>query len=169
MSHYFVPGAVILRLLSMTLTNPSNEPERMPPSRLRAILPYTTIAMIIAALYVAWTFYSRHEANRSAIEAIQNKKAEENKRYVGQMYGSGEVKFIAMSADSGVLVPGQTTQLCYGVLNAKTVKVDPPVEQLKPSYHHCFEIAPKKTTTYTITADDGAGHAKSESLTIQVK
>jgi hypothetical protein len=59
--------------------------------------------------------------------------------------------------------------LCYGVVNAKAVKVDPPVEQLKPSAHHCFEIAPKKTTTYTITADDGAGHTKSEALTIQVK
>jgi hypothetical protein len=141
----------------------------MPGSRLRAILPYTTIAMIIAALYVAWTFYSRHEANRAAVEAIQNKKAEENKRYVGQLYGSGEVKFIAMSADSGVLTRGEKTQLCYGVVNAKAVNVDPPVEQLKPSYHHCFEIAPKKTTTYTFTADDGAGHTKSESLTIQVK
>jgi hypothetical protein len=153
----------------MSLTQPSNEPGRMPGSRLRAILPYTTIAMVIAALYVAWTFYSRHEANRSAIEAIQKKKAEENKRYVGQVYGSGEVKFIAMSADRGVLAPGQSAQLCYGVVNAKAVKVDPPVEQLKPSYQHCFEVAPKKTTTYTITADDGAGHAKSESLTIQVR
>lgn len=125
--------------------------------------------MIIAALYVAWTFYSRNEASRAAMEAVQKKRAEENKQYVSQVYGSGEVKFVAMSADSGVLAPGQTTQLCYGVVNAKAVKVDPPVEQLKPSAHHCFEIAPKKTTTYTITADDGAGHSKSESLTIQVR
>jgi hypothetical protein len=153
----------------MSLTQPPNEPERKQGSAVRAILPYTTIAMIIAALYVAWTFYSRYEANRTAAQAIQNKKSEENKQFVSQVYGSGEVKFTAMSADSGVLAPGQTTQLCYGVVNAKTVKVDPPVEQLKPSYHHCFEIAPKKTTTYTVTADDGAGHTKSESLTIQVK
>jgi hypothetical protein len=169
MPHYFVPGATILRLFSMTLTQPPNEPEQTQRSSLRAILPYTTIAMIIAALYVAWIFYSRHEANRAATQAIQNKKAEENKQYVSQVYGSGEVKFIAMSADSGVLAPGQTTQLCYGVVNAKSIKIDPPVEQLKPSSHHCFEVAPKKTTTYTITADDGAGHTKSESLTIQVK
>jgi hypothetical protein len=153
----------------MTLTQPPNEPERRQGSALRAILPYTTVAMIIAALYVAWTFYSRHEANRAAVEAIQKKKAEENKQVVDQVYGSGEVKFTMMTADSGVLAPGQTTQLCYGVANAKAVKVDPPVEQLKPSYHHCFEVAPKKTTTYTITADDGAGHTKSQALTIQVK
>jgi hypothetical protein len=153
----------------MTVTQPPEEPERKQGSALRAILPYTTVAMIIAALYVAWTFYSRYEENRAAMQAIQNKKAEENKQVVDQVYGSGEVKFTTMTADNGVLALGQTTQLCYGVANAKTVKIDPPVEPLKPSYHHCFEVAPKKTTTYTITADDGVGHTKSESLTIQVK
>jgi hypothetical protein len=153
----------------MTLTQPPNEPEREQRSPLRAILPYTTVAMVIAALYVAWTFYSRHEANRAAVEAIHNKRAEQNKQFVNDVYGSGEVKFTTMTADSGVLTPGQTTQLCYGVVNAKAVKVDPPIEPLKPSYHHCFEVGPKKTTTYTITADDGAGHTRSESLTIQVK
>jgi hypothetical protein len=153
----------------MSVTQPPSDPERKQGSRLRAILPYTTVAMIIAALYVAWTFYSRHEANRAAAKALESRKAEENKRFVNEVYGSGEVKFTTMTADTGVLAFGQTTQLCYGVVNAKLVKIDPPVEQLKPSYHHCFEIAPKKTTTYTITADDGAGHTKSESLTVQVK
>jgi len=47
-------------------------------------------------------------------------------------------------------------------------KLDPPVEPIKPSYHHCVEIAPQKTTTYTITADDGAGHTKSLSLEVKV-
>jgi hypothetical protein len=153
----------------MSLTQPSSEPQRKRRSFFRALLPYTTAAMIIAALYVAWTFYSRYEANRRATQAVENKKAEENKRFVDQVYGSGQINFTSMTADSGVLAPGETTQLCYGVVNAKTVKIDPPVAQLTPSYHHCFEIAPKKTTTYTITADDGAGHTKSESLTIQVK
>jgi hypothetical protein len=152
----------------MTLTQPPSEPERPQRSFLRALLPYTTAAMIVAALYVAWTFYSRHEADRRAAAAMENRKAEENKHFVDQVYGSGEIKFTAMSADTGVLAPGQTTQLCYGVVNAKTVKIDPPVEQLKPSYQHCFQVAPKKTTTYTITADDGAGHTKAESRTIQV-
>ncbi len=153
----------------MPLTQPSSEPGGRQRSRLQAILPYTTVAMIIAALYVAWTFYSRHEANLAATRAIDNKRAAEKKQFVDQLYGSGQVKFTAMSADSGTVAHGQTTQLCYGVVNATSVKIDPPVEQLKPSYQHCFEVAPKKTTTYTITAADAAGHTKSESLTIQVK
>jgi hypothetical protein len=134
-----------------------------------AVLPYTTVAVIIAALYVAWTFYSRHESNKRAVERIQAEREAARKRVVDQIYGSGEVRFTTFGADSGVLKRGETTQLCYGVVNAKNVKLDPPVEQIKPSYHHCLEIAPKKTTTYTLTADDGAGHAKSETLTIRVE
>lgn len=100
---------------------------------------------------------------------MQAQKQEERKRVLDEVYGSGEIKFTTFGADSGVLKRGESTELCYGVMNAKTVKLDPPVEQAKPTYHHCVEIAPKTTTTYTITAEDGRGNSKSESITVQVK
>ncbi len=146
-----------------------NGPEKTGRSPLQALLPYTTVAVVLAALYVAWTFYSRYESNRKAQQAIQAEKDQARKRIVDQVYGSGEIKFSTFAADSGVLKPGESTQLCYGVENAKTVKIDPPVEQAKPTYYHCVEIAPKTTTTYTITAQDGKGNSKSESLTVQVR
>lgn len=154
---------------NMSLTDLPEQPEQPPRSPLRALLPYTTAALIVAALYVAWTFYSRYESNRKAQEAIQAEKEQARKRVVEQIYGSGEIKFTTFGADSGVLKRGETTQLCYGVVNAKTVKLDPPVEQAKPTYYHCVEIAPKTTTTYTITAADGKGNSKSQSITVQVK
>jgi hypothetical protein len=43
------------------------------------------------------------------------------------------------------------------------------VEPLKPSYHHCMQITPVKTTSYTITADDGKGHKQSQAVTINVR
>ena len=147
----------------------NSQPERPSQSRVRALLPYTTVALIIAALYVAWTFYSRYESNRRAHEALQSSKEEARKRVVDQIYGAGEIRFTTFGADSGVLRRGESTELCYGVVNAKTVKLNPPVEQAKPSYHHCVEVAPKTTTTYTITAEDGRGNTKSESITIQVR
>lgn len=153
----------------MSLTDAPQEPQREPRSPFRAILPYTTVALIIVALYVAWTFYSRHESNIRAQQAIEDQKAEKNKQVVDQIYGSGEIQFTTFGADAGVLRRGESTELCYGVVNAKTVKLDPPVEQAKPSYHHCLEISPKTTTTYTITAQDAKGNSKSESITVQVK
>ena len=146
-----------------------NQPEKASRSPLQALLPYTTVAVVIAALYVAWTFYSRYESNRKAEQAIQAQKDAARKQIVEQVYGSGEIKFSTFSADSGVLKRGESTQLCYGVENAKTVKIDPPIEQAKPTYYHCVEITPKTTTTYTITAQDAKGNSKSESLTVQVR
>ena len=61
------------------------------------LLPYTTILLIAAGLYVAWTFYSRWRDNRAAEEAVAAKKAAQNKKVVDQVFGSGEVKLLNFS------------------------------------------------------------------------
>jgi hypothetical protein len=136
---------------------------------LRKIFPFTTVAFLVAALYVGWTFYSRHEANRHAQEELDAKQAAARKNVVDQYFGSGEIRIPTFLAAHGVLKAGETTQLCYGVVNAVSVKLDPPVETLKPTYRHCIDIAPKKTTTYTLTAVNAAGKSKSVSLEVRVE
>jgi hypothetical protein len=136
---------------------------------LRKIFPYTTVALVVAALYVTWTFYSRHESNRRAQEELDAKQASARKRIVDQYYGAGEIRIPTFLADNGLLKPGQSTHLCYGVVNAVSVKLDPPVEPLKPTYRHCIEIAPKTTTTYTLTAFNAKGQSKSVSLEVKVR
>ncbi|MBV8866742.1 MAG: hypothetical protein JO210_15215 [Acidobacteriaceae bacterium] len=145
------------------------EPAKGPGSALGKLLPVTTVGVLIAALYVAWTFYSRHQSDVAAQQAAAAKEQARREQTVHTVFGSGEILFSTFSADSGLLRRGEHTQLCYGVENAKTVKLDPPVSEIKPSYRNCIEIAPKATTTYTITADDGKGHTKAESLTVRVQ
>ena len=155
----------------MSLTQPPDPPQPAKPAfRLKAILPYTTTLLVIAIFYVAWTFYSRYRDNQQALKAAAQKKAQQEQDVNSRIFGSGEVKINQFYAGTGLLTHGQTTQICYGVVNASTVKMDPPVgESLKPSWGHCTEIAPKKTTTYTITVADAAGHSKTSSLTIRVQ
>ncbi|MCU1293237.1 MAG: hypothetical protein JWP08_2087 [Bryobacterales bacterium] len=153
----------------MSLIHQATEPERRPKSPLRAILPYTTVLTIIVALYVAWIMYSRHQTAVDSAQVAEDQKAEAQKRVSDQIFGSGEVKFTTLEASDAEVRPGQTTQLCYGVVNATSVKIDPPIEQIKPSSRHCMEIAPKKTTAYTVTASDAKGNSKSLTLTIRVK
>lgn len=154
-------------LLDQQPPNHSSPSESKSP--LRTVLPYTTVAVIIAALYVGWTFWSRYQSAKQATEAVEQQKAQAQKEVYDQISQHGELTFTTFEAADGVLKRGQTTQLCYGVVNAKTVKLDPPVEDSKPSFRHCLDISPKHTTTYTITADDGAGHTKTASLTVRVK
>jgi methylase of polypeptide subunit release factors len=141
----------------------------MEQERVRKALHYSWVVVLIAALYVAWVFYSRHEQALAAEREAAKQKQEEAKRVNNLIFGSGELQFTTFSADSGVLQPGETTELCYGVVNAVRVELDPPIEQAKPTYRHCIEIAPKKTTTYTIKATDAKGNTKSQSLTVQVR
>lgn len=136
---------------------------------MRKILRYTWILVLVAAVYVAWILYSRHQREVAAEAAVAKQKQEQEQRVNNLIFGSGEIQFNTFGADSGVLHPGETTELCYGVVNAVRVEITPPIEQAKPTYHHCIEIAPKETTTYTIKATDAKGNSKTESLTVQVK
>ena len=152
--------------MALTDAPPPERPSR--PAHAK-VLPYTTVVVILAALYVAWTFYSRHEASVKAQRQLAAQQEQHRKREAQTIFGSGGLSFRTWSADKAVVRPGEVAHICYGIVDAKTVKIDPPVEQLKPSYLHCFEVRPKQTTTYTITAADAAGHTASQQLTIQVK
>jgi len=67
-----------------------------------------------------------------------------------------------MVADGGV------TLLCYGVSNAKSVRIDPPVDGVSPSLTRCVEVRPKGETRYTLTAVGGDGKAVSQSVTVRI-
>jgi hypothetical protein len=153
----------------MALTDAPEQPPKPPGSVLRKLLPVTTVALVLAVLYVAWTFYSRYTSNKEAQQNLAAKQQEARQRVVNQVYGSGEIRFSSFSVDTAHLKRGESTQLCYGVVNATSLKLEPPVEEVKPSYHHCLEVSPKKTTTYTLTAADSAGHTKSLSLELKVE
>jgi len=135
---------------------------------LKKILPYTTALLIAAMLYVAYIFYSRHQSDVEAEARIEAQKEAERQRTVAAVFGNGEIRFNQFTIDRTSLKRGETARLCYGVENATIVKMDPPVEQLKPTYLHCLDISPKVTTKYTITAEDGKGHSKSQSLELPV-
>jgi hypothetical protein len=143
--------------------------EKKTRSFVSTLLPYTTVVLLIVAIYVGWTFYSRWRDAKSAREAAAAEKAAHNKQVVDQIFGSGQVKLLNFSISQIHLRKGDTTQMCYGVSNAVSVVIEPHVEDTKPSYNHCFEIAPKQSTTYTLTAKDKAGHVVKGSLPVVVK
>jgi hypothetical protein len=154
----------------MALTDPAEPVSPKETSVLALLLRITTVGIVIAGLYVAWTFYSRHQSAQEAQQAIEKKQDDARKRVANQIFGSGEIKFSTFSISTSVLKRGETTQLCYGVANATSVKLDPPPpEPLKPSHLHCLDISPKKTTKYTITASNDKGESQSQSLTLRVE
>src|SRR5579872_4349242 len=63
---------------------------------------------------------------------------------------------------------GEKALLCYGVEHAQSVWLSPPRQELSPSPTRCIEIAPEKTTTYTITAQNDRGQSAAQTVTITV-
>ena len=63
----------------------------------------------------------------------------------------------------------RTLALCYGVVNANEVRLDPPVEKVWPSLSRCFDVAPTKTTHYTLSAEGADHKVVTESLDVVVQ
>src|SRR5438270_13905778 len=74
-----------------------------------------------------------------------------------------KVKITQFYAAESKVPKGLKGRLCYGVENASRLELSPAVEQVWPAVTRCFEIAPAKQTTYTLTAygEDGSTDKKS--------
>jgi hypothetical protein len=133
--------------------------------RIPLILP---VFILIAALYTGWIFYSRWNDARQADRAAAAREAERARKDV-ELNGGTQLKITMLYASPSAVSKGQSVKLCYGVVNAKKVAFDPPIEGVWPSMNRCVDVSPRKSTTYTLSADDGAGHSDKAQISVQVK
>jgi hypothetical protein len=132
---------------------------------------YSGALIALLAIYMGWIVFSRWTENRiidqNARDSAARKQREEDKSTVEQMGGSA----LAIQSFYGnpVIHKGQTAQLCYGVANAKKVTLEPQSSPVWPSYSRCVDVNPVKTTVYTLTASDDAGHTVSQTFTVKVQ
>jgi hypothetical protein len=150
----------------------SADPNRKPFSGFRNPLLYTSTLLVIALIYVGGTFLVRRQQDREieqrAAAAAAAKERTDDERTVEQLGGS-EFKILNFYASPPAVHAGETAQLCYGVSNAKSVKLEPQTNAVWPSVSRCVEVTPKKTTEYTLTIEDGNGNSKNSTLTVQVR
>jgi hypothetical protein len=148
------------------------QPEQKAPHTVRTMWQVFGAIVAIVVLYMAYTFWSRWQENQDLAAKQKAAQAAEQRDQAQKTYdtlGGSEFKIISFYASPGVIHRGDTVDMCYGVSNAKSVKLDPPDANVWPSTDRCMQISPTKTTTYTFTADDGKGNTKTATLTIEVK
>ena len=120
------------------------------------------VPVLVSACYTGWVFWQRHAANRTT-----ENPAGWNANPLA-VYGN-RVKILQFYAREREIVPDGKALVCYGVVNATAVRLDPPVERVWPAVSRCFEVAPARSTRYTLTVE-GRGHATvSESIDVVVK
>ncbi len=105
---------------------------------------------------MGWTFFSRwqenHRINHRIEQRALDKKRAENQRTV-EMFGGDRFEILHFHASPGIIRRGETAQLCYGVSNAKTVRLEPQSDAVRPSFSRCLDVAPSK---------DAGGHSNRE-------
>ena len=118
------------------------------PGNLRRILPHPTALFVVAALYTAGVLHSRCSA------------AEQGERQVTDAEAAEAINppVWACKADARSIRAGQRLSTGYGVSNAVKVTIEPGVKELEPLVTRCMEAYPRKTATFTLTAEDAAGH-----------
>jgi hypothetical protein len=131
-------------------------------------LLYSTTLLAIVALVVGYIFFSRWEDDRAAAERAAEKAREQDQHIVDAM-GGDNFEILNFYVSPMSIHPGESAELCYGVANAKQVSLDPPVAAVWPSYSRCIEVSPRADTTYTLTAEDVAGHTKTATITLLVR
>jgi hypothetical protein len=68
-----------------------------------------------------------------------------------------------------VIREGEKALICYGVMNAKAVRIEPPVADLSPSFSRVIEVQPRRTTRYTLVATDAQGQEARQDFQIEVR
>jgi hypothetical protein len=82
---------------------------------------------------------------------------------------SGPVKILNFYASVGAVTVGEKALLCYGVENAKSVRISPALQGVYPAHNRCLEIVPERTTHYTILAEGYDGRVATQSFTLPVQ
>jgi hypothetical protein len=142
-------------------------------SILKNPLFYTATFAGIAVLAVAWImffrWYENREIERRAAQQHAEQQREQDLRSMRQ-FGGKDLEIMNFYASPGVIRRGESTQLCYGVANVKTIRIDPPpAVSIWPSYARCIDVSPKKDTTYTLTIQDASGNIKTSAVEVKVR
>ena len=149
-----------------------SRPVARPKSILKNPLLYSSAVLLVASLSVAFVLISRWQDRRNierhAAEEQKEKQHEQDRMAVEQL-GGKEFQILSFYASPTVIHRGQAAQLCYGVANAKSVRLEPGTLPVWPSVAHCVDISPTKSTTYTLTIEDGTGKTLSQDVEIKVR
>ena len=135
---------------------------------MRKALRWGWVPVVAAFLYSGWVLYNRGAQNRQIDAQFERERAKEDAVLLEKLGGS-DLNVVTFYANPGAIRRGTRGLLCYGVVNAKTVQIDPTVPDVGPALSRCVEVAPTQTTVYTLTAEDEKGKKAQSTATIRVE
>lgn len=133
---------------------------------MRRTWPCTVVTLAGVLVYAGWVLLSRRpigSGKPARTAAAQTRATAEFLR----AYGGEKVRILNFYAPNGNLAEDEHTVICYGVLNAKSVRMEPPLDGVGVSINRCVEDTPRQDTRYTLVAEGHDGSIVSESFVIR--
>lgn len=127
---------------------------------MKKILPFTGAAVALAALYLVWVLAARWQAPPQAGSGTVRKEIEE-------LTARG-LKILHFYGHTGELEEGEHLIICYGVRDARAVRLEPPLEALSPSLNRCIAVQIEAATTFRLVAEGADGSEVSASFSVKV-
>jgi hypothetical protein len=133
----------------------------------RRLVILAGVVPAIALLWLVWVVLERQSAE---FRMERERLASRAKAYQPFTGNDGKtVKILQFYSTSGEVIEGKRGIVCYGVENAKSVRLEPPVEDVYPAFSRCFWVEPKQDTTYKLIAEGFDGRQVSESFSLKLK
>jgi hypothetical protein len=123
-------------------------------------------ATAVGLIFLGWVLYARGSSTPT-IEAARPATVQRNAETVA-FYGNGQLKVLSFYANPAEVKRGGRSLVCYGVSNAASVQIEPPVGEVWPSTSRCVEVTAAKDTDYKLTARDSSGHEETRTLAVHV-
>lgn len=134
----------------------------------RGVLLYLGVTLAAAAAYLGWVLAGRYGAGPGLRHGRPQPSAQQAAEFE-RTYGGSGVRILQFYAPAAAITEGDAVTLCYGVVNARSVRIDPPVDNVGVSLNRCVQHVPERDTRYTLTAEGHDGRTVSESFVLQVK
>jgi hypothetical protein len=148
------------------------EPVSQQKSLLKNPLVYSSAVLAAALLTVVYVMVSRWQDARNRERQAAQEHAEKQRqqdRLAVEQLGGKDFAILSFYASPPSIRRGESAQLCYGVANAKKVKLEPQTQPVWPSTAHCVDVSPNKSTTYTLTIEDPGGRTQSQDVEVKVR
>ena len=120
------------------------------------------VAAVVALAYLGYVYLARHTGGTRKHEPEKDGK-------FAATYAGSAVRILQFYARDGEITDDQSTLICYGVENARSVAIDPPVADVYPALNRCVEVAPQHDTEYTLTAAGNDGKTVTAGFTLEVR
>lgn len=125
------------------------------------------VALAVVLAQLAWTWIQRHDSDLRLRRLLEGRRGVTSSTEPPKSGTSARI--IQFYARSGEIVEGERDAICYGVENARAVRIEPAVEKLWPAVVRCFAVEPKQDTTYTLFAEGADGSRDEASFTVNVR